>query len=108
MKVGSAIRSIIRFERLNLNDDGYPMAGFFDLIFCRNVLIYFDPNYRARVIHRLLKHLAPDGYLFLGHAESLIGVTDRVRHVMPTVYVHANQLSNLPDCRSRRIEGLAP
>jgi chemotaxis protein methyltransferase CheR len=86
MKVGPGIRSIIEFERLNLNDDTYPALGFFDLIFCRNVLMYFSAESRARVVERLLNHLAPSGYLFLGHAETLNGVTDRVRSVMPTVY----------------------
>jgi chemotaxis protein methyltransferase CheR len=92
MKAGPEIRSIVLFERLNLNDESYPSLGFFDLIFCRNVLIYFSPEARARVIERLLNHLAPTGYLFLGHAESLSSLTDRVRSVMPTVYVRAEEL----------------
>jgi chemotaxis protein methyltransferase CheR len=91
MKAGSEIRSIVRFERLNLNDEVYSVSGLFDLIFCRNVLIYFDAQPRDRVIHRLLNHLATSGYLIVGHAESLIGITDRVRHVMPTVYAHAGK-----------------
>lgn len=86
MKAGQDITSLINFERLNLNDDSYPIAGQFDAIFCRNVLIYFDEHSRARVIDRLLDRLAPSGYLFVGHAESLSGVTERARHVMPTVY----------------------
>ncbi len=91
MKVGPEIRSIVRFERLNLNDEVYPVTGLFDLIFCRNVLIYFDAQSRARAVHRLLNHLAPSGYLFVGHAESLNGVTDQVRSIMPTVYTHAGE-----------------
>jgi chemotaxis protein methyltransferase CheR len=91
MKAGPRIRSIIEFERLNLNDDTYPTLGFFDLIFCRNVLMYFSAESRARVVERLLNHLVPTGYLFLGHAETLNGVTDRVRSVMPTVYVRVDE-----------------
>jgi chemotaxis protein methyltransferase CheR len=91
MKAGPEIRSIVRFARLNLNDESYPLTGLFDLIFCRNVLIYFDAESRRRVIHRLLNHLAPAGYLLLGHAESLNGVTDRARSVAPTVYTHAGE-----------------
>ncbi|MGH2397226.1 MAG: CheR family methyltransferase [bacterium] len=91
MKAGPEIRSIVRFERLNLNDEAYPVTGLFDLIFCRNVLIYFDAQSRVRVIHRLLNHLAPSGYLFVGHAESLNAVTDRVQPVMPTVYIYAGE-----------------
>ena len=92
MKAGPEIRSIVRFQRVNLNQDRYPVAGPFDLVFCRNVLIYFDVVSKARVVHRLLDQLAPGGYLFLGHAESLTGLTDRGRSVGPTVYVRADEL----------------
>jgi len=91
MKAAPTIRSIVRFERLNLNDATYPALGFFDLIFCRNVLIYFSAESKGRVIDRLLSHLAPSGYLFLGHAETLNGVTDQVRSVMPTVYMRVGK-----------------
>jgi len=91
MKAGPEIRSIVQFERINLNDDVYPVTGLFDVIFCRNVLIYFNTQSRARVIHRLLNYLAPAGYFFVGHAESLHGVTERVRNVMPTVYINAGE-----------------
>jgi chemotaxis protein methyltransferase CheR len=80
------IASLIRFERLNLNLDSSFGSGTFDLIFCRNVLIYFDARGKQRVIDRLLDRLAPDGYLFLGHSESLHG-NERVRAAGPTVYV---------------------
>ncbi len=86
MKAGPEIRAIVCLENLNLNDEHYPVAGIFDLILCRNVLIYFDAESRARVIRRLQNHLAPGGYLFVGHAESLNGVSEQLRHVIPTVY----------------------
>lgn len=89
MKAGPGIRSVLHFERVNLNQTRYPVRGPFDLVLCRNVLIYFDSASRARVVSRLLGHLAPDGHLLLGHAESLTGLTDRARSVGPTVYVHA-------------------
>jgi len=91
MKAGPEIRAVVRFERLNLNDDHYPVEGKFDLIFCRNVMIYFDHQSRARVIQRLVDHLAANGFLFVGHAESLSGVTDRVRYVLPTIYTGSSQ-----------------
>jgi chemotaxis protein methyltransferase CheR len=56
---------------------------------CRNVLIYFDAESRARVIRRLQNHLAPAGYLFVGHAETLNGVSEQLRHIIPTVYHQA-------------------
>jgi chemotaxis protein methyltransferase CheR len=92
MKADDALRSIVRFHRLNLNDESYGVTGRFDLIFCRNVLIYFNADSRRRTIGRLLSYLAPDGYFFVGHAESLHGVTSEVRSIMPTVYVFASAL----------------
>ena len=90
MKAGAAIRQLVRFQRLNLYD-GHPSGGPFDLLFCRNVLIYFNAASRARVVNRLIGHLPPAGYFFLGHAESLNGVTDRLRSVGPTVYGAADR-----------------
>ncbi|HYQ81479.1 MAG TPA: protein-glutamate O-methyltransferase CheR [Anaeromyxobacteraceae bacterium] len=89
MKAGPEIRSLVRFQRLTLNDRGWPGLGQFDLVFCRNVLIYFDPPTKERVVGHLLEHLAPGGYLFLGHAESLSNMGHRVRAVVPTVYARA-------------------
>jgi chemotaxis protein methyltransferase CheR len=86
MKAGPEIASVVRFERLNLNDPAYPVTGLFDLIFCRNVLIYFNTGSKARVVDRLLDHLSPNGYFFLGHAESLHGLSDRARTLGPTIY----------------------
>lgn len=86
MKAGPEIASVIRFQRFNLNDAAYPMPGVFDLIFCRNVLIYFDAESKARVVDRLLDRLSPNGYFFLGHAESIHGLSDRARTLGPTIY----------------------
>ncbi|HEY6195793.1 MAG TPA: protein-glutamate O-methyltransferase CheR [Candidatus Eisenbacteria bacterium] len=79
------LTSLIRFARINLHHETYPVAGRFDLIFCRNVLIYFDAPSKRRVIERLLDRLDPAGYFFLGHSESLSNF-DRVRVAGPTVY----------------------
>ena len=75
MRAGPEIRALVRFDRVNLIGDDWPPGPPFDLVFCRNVLIYFDRHRRA-VVDRLLDRLAPRGYLFLGHAESLGGFTD--------------------------------
>jgi len=86
------LRAAVHCARLNLVDERYAVGGFFDLIFCRNVLMYFDAATRVQVLTRLLARLAPDGYLHLGHAESvrcLPAIRDRVRCVAPAVYVHA-------------------
>ena len=86
MKAGPEIRSVIRFARLNLHDEAYGVDGPFDLILCRNVLIYFDAASRRGVIDRLIDHLVPGGSFLIGHAETLHGITQRVRSVVPTVY----------------------
>ncbi len=88
MKAGPEIRGLVRFARLNLNDAAYPKFGAFDLVFCRNVLIYFDAATKGQVVGRLLEHLAPHGYLFLGHAESLSGTALPVRNILPNIYAH--------------------
>ncbi len=88
MKAGKEIRELVHFARLNLNDAEYPAIGEFDLVFCRNVLIYFDAAAREQVVGHLLEHLAPSGYLFLGHAESLSGTAFPVRSIIPNVYAH--------------------
>ncbi|HEX8823909.1 MAG TPA: protein-glutamate O-methyltransferase CheR [Archangium sp.] len=85
MKAGPELRSLVRFQRVNLND-GQGLMGRFDLVFCRNVLIYFDAASKARAVERLLSHLSPHGLLFLGHSESMAGLGGRVRTLMPTVY----------------------
>ena len=87
MRAGPEIRSAIKFFRMNLNEPAYPLTGKFEMIFCRNVLIYFDQRSRERVVRRLANFLSPDGYLFLGHAESLHAMSDRLRSVIPTVYI---------------------
>ena len=82
--------SVIRFQRINLNET-LPEIGLFDVIFCRNVLIYFDADGRRRAIDRLLARLDPQGYLFLGHSESLIGANDRMRAIAPSVYARGER-----------------
>ncbi len=83
---GDEIRSMISFRRLNLNDAPWPIEGTFDLIFCRNVLIYFDAESKRRAIASLLERLAPGGILLLGHSESLCGWNHGLRSVGPTMY----------------------
>jgi chemotaxis protein methyltransferase CheR len=89
MRAERQLRDAVRFSRLNLNEEHYGVTGSFDLIFCRNVLIYFSPEGRAAVIERLTDRLAPGGLLFVGHAESLHAHRQRLRAVLPTVYERA-------------------
>lgn len=92
MTAGIEIRNIIDFLHLNLNDKNYPIRGVFDLILCRNVLIYFSQEAQIQVINNLLSYLSPTGYFFLGHAESLHGLTQRMHSIAPTIYTFKNNL----------------
>jgi chemotaxis protein methyltransferase CheR len=98
MRAGQELRNAVTFERLNLNDDGWPLdAGeLFDAVFCRNVLMYFEPRCRERVLRRILQRMPPRGYLFLGDAEGLTGF-DGLRLVAPSVHTFK---TNLPDARA--------
>jgi chemotaxis protein methyltransferase CheR len=89
VRAAPEVRAVVRVERLNLNDDVYPAEDPFDLVFCRNVLIYFRAPQRQKILTRLLGRLATGGELFVGHAESVQGLAERVRCVAPTVYARA-------------------
>lgn len=72
LQIDDRLKSLIRFKKLNLLHD-WPFKGPFDVIFCRNVLIYFDKETRDDLVSRYADMLAPGGYLFLGHSEALAG-----------------------------------
>jgi len=85
VRVNAAVRRYVAFKRLNLID--LPDLGQrFDVIFCRNLLIYFDQAAQQRAIQALERHLMPGGHLFISHSESLNAVTHTVRWVAPGVY----------------------
>lgn len=85
VEMSHAVRSLIVFNQLNLFDP-WPMRGPFDVIFCRNVVIYFDKPTQRTLFNRFADILTPDGWLFIGHSESLFQVSDRFRHVGRTIY----------------------
>lgn len=74
------IRSMVNFKQFNLLNNPASL-GMFDIIFCRNVLIYFDAETKGKVFKSLSNQLAPDGYLFLGGAETVLGLTDEFKPV---------------------------
>ena len=81
------LRRLVQFHPLNLMDPHYPFDRDVDVIFCRNVLIYFDKPTQAAVIGRLAGHLRPGGYLIVGHAESMTGGdVPGLVSLLPTVY----------------------
>ncbi|MBL3655869.1 CheR family methyltransferase [Fulvivirga sediminis] len=69
-----SIRDKVKFSRFNLMDERYPTHESFDIIFCRNVLIYFDKETQEKVVTKLTQCLKTGGYLFLGHSESIMGM----------------------------------
>jgi chemotaxis protein methyltransferase CheR len=92
MKAGAELRRVVRFARVNLHQEPLPVEGVFDLILCRNVLIYFTAAARGQVVRRLVRHLDPRGHLFLGHAETLSGLDELAERLTargPSVYAWA-------------------
>jgi chemotaxis protein methyltransferase CheR len=85
-RVLEPLRRQVHFARLNLMGE-WPMKGPFDVIFCRNVMIYFDKPSQERLIDRFWRLLRPEGHLFVGHAESLAGSHHSFRYVQPAIYV---------------------
>jgi chemotaxis protein methyltransferase CheR len=80
LQANALLKSLIRFERINLSNDGAMLfQKGIDVIFCCNVLIYFDVPSKRRVVQHFYSNLLPGGYLFLGHAESLYQVNDTFR-----------------------------
>jgi chemotaxis protein methyltransferase CheR len=80
LQVNDQLKALIRFERVNLSDDGkMPFQKSMDVIFCCNVLIYFDLASKRKVVQHFYSNLVPGGYLFLGHAESLFQVDESFR-----------------------------
>ena len=79
-QIAPEIRAMVKYRQFNLLSDFYHL-GAFDLIFCRNVLIYFDQETKVGVLNRLSEIIAGDGYLVLGAAETVVGLTDRFRTV---------------------------
>jgi chemotaxis protein methyltransferase CheR len=84
--VNNELRSLVHFAQLNLMAS-WPMKRPFQVIFCRNVMIYFDRETQQRLVQRYWEALAPGGYLFVGHSESLTSLDHRFRYVRPAVYV---------------------
>ncbi len=85
--VGQPLRRTITFARLNLSEPPFPMQGPLDVVFCRNVMIYFDNLVRRRLLEEIYRLLKPGGFLLVGHAESLTGMVSDFHTVHPSVYV---------------------
>jgi chemotaxis protein methyltransferase CheR len=84
-EVAEALRSLITFRQLNLLDT-WPVRGPFDVVFCRNVTIYFDKETQRQLFERLAELQEPGAWLFIGHSENLFNVTQCYKSVGRTVY----------------------
>ena len=86
VRIVPELRSRVLFRRLNFMDDDFGMREPLDVIFCRNVIIYFDFRTQAALLNRLCRHLKPGGYLFMGHSETLNGMNLPLTPVSASVY----------------------
>lgn len=86
VRVAPGLRALVKFRRLNFLDHDFGMRELQDIIFCRNVIIYFDRPTQERVLGRLCRHLVPGGYLFMGHSETLSSLDLPLVSVGPMVY----------------------
>jgi len=85
-RVVPELRSRINFQRFNLINEDFNLEENMDVIFCRNVIIYFDRQTQIKLFEKFYNQLVPGGYLFIGHSESLHGINDRFRLVANTTY----------------------
>ena len=84
-RVNAELRQAVQFFTLNLHED-FPDLGQFDLVFLRNVLIYFENENKTKILERIASTLKPNGILFVGHSESLHGISSRFIPVKPAIY----------------------
>lgn len=86
VRIKPVIRDKVTFRPINLMKDDYGHRSKFDIVFCRNVLIYFNKDNQADVIRRIMSHMNSGGYLFLGHSESLAGMRKELNSVGASIY----------------------
>jgi chemotaxis protein methyltransferase CheR len=105
-QLNKEIRDLVKFKYFNLLDT-MSMLGTFDVVFCRNVLIYFDDETKADVLRRIEAQLAPDGFLLLGGAETVLGITDAFKPLegYRGLYVKANSTFNADKDSASASEG---
>lgn len=85
-RVKDQLKEVIYFRRLNLLQDEYPMKKKFDIIFCRNVIIYFDRETQKKLFEKYYSYLKDDGYLLIGHSENITSITDKFTLAGRTIY----------------------
>jgi chemotaxis protein methyltransferase CheR len=86
VRIVPELRALVKFRRLNFMEGDFGFRETMDVIFCRNVVIYFDKQTQERLLNRFTKYLIPGGYLFMGHSETLNGLNVPFVQVAPTIY----------------------
>ena len=86
LQVRPQTRGLVAFRRINLMDPTFPIRSPLDVIFCRNVMIYFDRPTQAKLMEKFFRYLRPGGYLFIGHSESLQWIDHQFTYLRPTIY----------------------
>jgi len=106
-QIGADIRAMVQYRPLNLLSD-FSYLGPFDLVFCRNVLIYFDQATKVDVLSRLARVTAPHGFLVLGAAETVVGLTDAFKPVPERRGLYAPAAPTSPPGLAARVAAMAP
>ena len=86
VRVNPDLRKTVNFQHFNLLSPDFTLYGMFDIIFCRNVLIYFERAIQYKIISKLCNQLNPGGYLFLGHSDTTMGFTLPLKTVQPSIF----------------------
>ncbi len=86
VRIKPEIRDKVRFLRINFMDESYPIEKGFDVVFCRNVIIYFERKIQELILRRICGHIRPGGWLILGHSETLTGMDLPLKGFAPTIY----------------------
>lgn len=92
-RIRPELRSAVRFSHINLLRD-WPFRQLFPVVFCRNVMIYFDRETQQKLVRRIGQQMPPGGYLFVGHSESLNGLDHGLKYVRPAIYQRAGSLGS--------------
>jgi chemotaxis protein methyltransferase CheR len=92
-RIKDSLRHMTVFGKLNLMRESFPFQGKFDIVFCRNVMIYFDKETQHNLVKRLCRYLDEDGYLLIGHSESLMGADLPLKNVSTAIYKKTSAVS---------------
>ncbi|MBF0193090.1 MAG: methyltransferase [Magnetococcales bacterium] len=86
VRIDPDLRSMVSFRQLNLMDEKFGLREAFDVIFCRNVIHYFDNSTKEQIINKFYNHINPGGFLFIGNSETLDNINTPFQKITPTIY----------------------